>query len=81
MIGGTCPDCSQSLRIHAYFIWKISQSKESNRASPVHYNFWSCTVAETWRRVWGGRKNVSRTKISEWRFSRKKFHLHGQKFL
>jgi len=38
-------------------------------------------VAETWRRVWGERKNFSRTKISEWRFFRMKFLFSGQKFL
>ena len=32
-------------------------------------------VAETWRRVWGGRKKFSRTKISE------KFSFSPQKFL
>ena len=40
-----------------------------------------CAVAETWRRVWGvAGTNFSRTKISEWRFFRKKFNFHGQNF-
>ena len=35
-------------------------------------------MAETWRRVWEGRTNFSRTRISEWLLFWKDFHFHGQ---
>src|SRR6218665_1819440 len=44
----------------------------------MFYNIHGITpAAETWRRVWGGRKNF---RAPEWHFSRKKFPFCGKKF-
>ena len=55
-------------------------SRQSPKSTTPDFYDYLPAVAETWRRVWGGRKNFSQTKISELGFFRKNFHFQAQNF-
>ena len=56
------------------------QQIQKVRQSDSYHGEW-CSVAETWRRVWGDGNFFSRTKISEWRYFFEKIPFSQQEFL